>query len=607
VHDAQYIAQQLALLQHRLSLLHQQLADRSPSLTPPLPAVIEDLQTALEELRVADEALRQQHDALAQAYTTIAAERQRYQELFEGAPDGYLVTDTAGIIIEANRAAAALLAVRQDRLVGKPLAIFVVGRERRVFRARLASTVQEQRRSRSWELWLCPRGGEPFYAALRVAPLHDLQGVQRGFQWSIRDLTEHKRTEETLQYLTDTLAQQVAAQTAELSQANTALKAEILQHRQAQEQLERQQEALAQQEKLAAMSSLLANVAHELNNPLAVVMIQADLLREEADNSPLAAYADEITQAAERCVEIVHHFLALARQQPPMRTEVDLNTVIAAAMRLLAYPLQVDTITVTLHLDPDIPPLWADPHQLQQVVVNLVTNAHQALRESTGPRQLTLTTRVEPALQRVVLEVADTGPGIPPAIQQRLFEPFFTAKPPGVGTGLGLSLCLGIVEGHGGTIHIESAPGQGAVFRVALPIEPIQAKAEIPASVALPGVQPKTILIVDDEPGLARALARLLQRDGHTVETVANGHLALERCQSREYDLILCDLRMPELDGPGFYQELQRRHPHLCTRVVFLTGDTLSPEALAFLEHTGVPQMTKPFTAAMIRQVIRRL
>jgi CheY-like chemotaxis protein len=213
---------------------------------------------------------------------------------------------------------------------------------------------------------------------------------------------------------------------------------------------------------------------------------------------------------------------------------------------------------------------------------------------------------VEPAHERVILDVADTGPGIPPAVQARIFEPFFTTKQVGVGTGLGLPLCRGIVEGHGGTLHVESTMGHGTIFRIELPLVPIPPDVFSPESVMQPVTTKLTILIVDDEPALARALAYLLRRDGHTVETVANGRLALEKCQSQEYALILCDLRMPELDGPGFYQELERHYPHLCPRVVFLTGDTLNPEVEAFIDQTGAVRLNKPFTVAMVRQVIRR-
>jgi len=228
----------------------------------------------------------------------------------------------------------------------------------------------------------------------------------------------------------------------------------------AEEQLQRQQEALLQHEKLAVMGSLLASAVHELNNPLAIIMVQSDLLREEAGTGPLAERAAKITQAAERGVRIVKRFLTLVRQHAPERVSMDLNDVVAAAVELLAYALHVDNIEVDCHLAAELPTLWADPHQLQQVVVNLLANAQQAMQAMAMPRRLTISTAADATRHRVQLTVADTGPGISHDLQQRIFEPFFTTKPPGLGTGLGLSLCQGIVESHGGTIHLESAPNR---------------------------------------------------------------------------------------------------------------------------------------------------
>lgn len=379
--------------------------------------------------------------------------------------------------------------------------------------------------------------------------------------------------------------------------------------KQAEAQLQRQQEALLQREKLAAMGSLLASVAHELNNPLSVVMMQADLLREEATDQTLEEQATAISQAAERCMHIVHNFLALARQSPPQRLPVQLNTVVGEALQLLAYTLRLDNIAISQHLAEDLPLLWADPHQLQQVVINLLTNAHHALREASMPGQLTIITRFDPVQAQVRLEVADTGSGMPPEVQARIFEPFFTTKAPGTGTGLGLSLCQGIIESHGGTISVESRAGRGTVFYVTLPVEvtPV-AVADTPPAEAMTPIdgQARAILVVDDEAGIVRALAYLLRRDGYQVDTAANGRLALAKLQEGSYDLVLCDLRMPELDGPSLYRALEACAPHLLSRFIFLTGDTLSPQAETFLQQTGVPHLMKPFRSTEVRQVVRR-
>ena len=227
---------------------------------------------------------------------------------------------------------------------------------------------------------------------------------------------------------------------------------------------------LLQTEKLATMGQLLAGVAHELNNPLSVVMGQTSLLQQAVGRGPAAERAEKIAKAAERCARIVKNFLALARQRPPERQRVTLNAVIQDAVELLGYHLRVDNVQVELGLAPDLPILWADPHQLHQVVVNLLSNAHHAMRASPPPRRLAIEARYDPVDERVVIAVADTGPGIPPEVQGRIFEPFFSTKPVGEGTGLGLPLCQGIVESHGGTLRVESRPGEGATFIIELPV-----------------------------------------------------------------------------------------------------------------------------------------
>jgi CheY-like chemotaxis protein/anti-sigma regulatory factor (Ser/Thr protein kinase) len=268
----------------------------------------------------------------------------------------------------------------------------------------------------------------------------------------------------------------------------------------------------------------------------------------------------------------------------------------------------VDNVEASFDLADDLPVLWADPHQLQQVVVNLLTNAHHAMRGTPLPRRITIATRFHSAQGRVSLKVADTGPGIPAEIQSRIFEPFFTTKPPGQGTGLGLSLCQGIVEGHGGIITVESEPGHGAVFLIELPVGVVPAEAaEARAGEDHPPIRGKAILVVDDEPEVAGVLADLLSADDHQVETVANGLLALAKLGERSYDLIVSDLRMPELDGPGLYREVERRHPGLGRRFIFLTGDTLGSKTREFLEQVRAPSLGKPFVLGEVQRVVQQV
>jgi signal transduction histidine kinase len=371
------------------------------------------------------------------------------------------------------------------------------------------------------------------------------------------------------------------------------------------QELHQTQAQLLQTEKIAAMGQLLAGVAHELNNPLSVILGYAALLRAEAESETVADRSGKIAQAADRCARIVRNFLALARQHPPECQETDLNQVVREAVELLEYSLRVDAVEVVLELASLLPPIWADPNGLHQILVNLATNAHHAMRGAPAPRRLTIATRRDPSGRHVHLDVVDTGPGIPPEIRARIFEPFFTTKPRGQGTGLGLSLCRGLVESHGGTLDVDSERGQGARFRVTLPLSPMLA-APPSAAGAAAIARGKAILVVDDDPEVADVLTELLKVDGHAVEAVGNGTVALERLQERLYDAILCDVRMPGLDGPALYRELGRRRPDLCRRLIFITGDELNQETIRFLEETGAHNLAKPFDQAGIRRVIAR-
>jgi two-component system NtrC family sensor kinase len=366
-------------------------------------------------------------------------------------------------------------------------------------------------------------------------------------------------------------------------------------------------ERLLQSEKVAAMGSLLAGVAHELNNPLTALSGHVQLLRLRPPDAVTAQRSAKISDAADRCVRIVRNFLALARHQPPERRATKLRAVVRGAVELLAYELKVEGVKVTVEVADDIPLMWADEHQLHQVLVNLVANAQQAMRRQARPRAITIVARLGPSRDRVRLEISDTGPGIPAAIQARIFEAFFTTKPPGEGTGLGLSLCRNIIEEHEGTLTVESTVDVGTSFVIELPVvTPPAGSARERVAAHVGGLLRARVLVVDDERSVAEAVAEALEEDGHQTEIAGNGAEALDMLERDNYDLIVSDSKMPVLDGERFYAELEQRFPQLVRRVIFLTGDILSRDKREFLARTGAPFLTKPFDLDEVRHTVQR-
>ena len=401
---------------------------------------------------------------------------------------------------------------------------------------------------------------------------------------------------------------------------------DLSERKEAEAQIARQQEALQQSEKMAALGGLLAGVAHELNNPLSVVVGQATLLMEGSPEPKVVARADKIYKAADRCARIVKSFLALARRKPPERKPMDLNEIISNSLELLGYQIRTGNIEVVMELQPDLPAVAGDADQMTQVVTNLVLNASQAMLTWKGAKRITIRTSTDGADQ-VTLLVSDTGPGVPPEIRTRIFEPFFTTKSGTGGTGVGLSLCLNIVASHGGQLAVEDTPGGGATFLISLPMVGAATETEgavnvVPAQAAdnnspTVGVtaQPKPaeaksisaplrILLVDDEFELAQTLAELLEPDGSDVDIAINGAVALEKLHKREFDVIVSDLRMPVLDGPGLYEALVRELPSYTNKIIYVTGDTLSTHVQAFLKQYPVPVIDKPYRLVDVKKAI---
>jgi PAS domain S-box-containing protein len=374
--------------------------------------------------------------------------------------------------------------------------------------------------------------------------------------------------------------------------------------RAAQSEAARSREALHQSEKLTALGALLAGVAHELNNPLSVVVGYSAMLCEIGTDPETAARMEKIHAAAERCARIVRTFLAMARARPPRREPVALGEVVMGALELAAYGLRSADVEVVLDLPAELAPVHGDADQLHQVVVNLIVNAQQALIGRPAPRQLTIGARVDG--EEAVLEVADNGPGMAQDVAKRAFEPFFTTKPQGVGTGVGLSVCHGIVAAHGGRIELETARGQGARFRVHLPLSH-QPDALRPA-VAVQPVSGGRVLVVDDEPEIAALLAERLGADGLKVVTASSGRRALAKLEMAGIDAVVSDLRMPDMDGAALADEIGRRWPELTGRILLITGDALGADPGGRLSARGLPIFEKPLDlGALAAELHRRI
>jgi PAS domain S-box-containing protein len=380
---------------------------------------------------------------------------------------------------------------------------------------------------------------------------------------------------------------------------------DITEERQARAALMASRDALHQSEKLAALGSLLAGVSHELNNPLAAVIGQAALLSEDLENTEHADRIAKIKRAADRCARIVQSFLAMARQKAPEYRSVDINEQVRAAVELTEYQMRAANVALELNAAPDLPRIKADPDQLHQVIVNLMTNARQALEDKDGERIIAITSSVREG--RIRLSVADNGKGIDAATRDRLFDPFFTTKAAGKGTGIGLSYSLGIIEAHGGTITIEDAPettGVGTVFVITLPIETGKDTSPAPVSVQTARARGR-VLIIDDEEDVAETLADMLARMGMST-TMAVGGVAGQAAMAdgAVFDLVLSDIRMPDCDGPTLHAWMALNRPDLTSRIAFVTGDTLSGIAADFLEQTCCPVLEKPFTPAALRDLV---
>src|SRR5438067_662234 len=486
------------------------------------------------------------------AQETLARSEARYRNLFESASDAIVTLDANGRFTTFNHAAEIISGYRREELVGQ---------------------------------WFAP-----------MLPDDELPKALANFQ---KALTGDTGLFETNFYRKDGDVRtiQVTYSTPQRDEEVLCVIRDVTDQKMLQEQL-------IQSEKMSAIGQLVSGVAHELNNPLAGISAFAQLLLSEKRFPPDQRTAAEMIYAeARRASRIVQNLLTFARQHKPERTTTQVNQVLDDTLELRGYELRVRGIDVQRDYDEQAPETMADAHQLQQVFLNLITNAEQAMERSERDKQH-LTVRTRRAGEVLRIEVEDTGPGIPPNLLERIFNPFFTTKPTGSGTGLGLSISLGIVREHEGRIWAENA-AQGARFVIELPIVAPHTTGDYPALTASTPITDRLhVLVIDDEASVRVALQRYLASRGHEVETTASGKEALARMREDAFDAVIVDMRMPDVSGEQLFQELKARDASYAERVIFTTGQLVDDRVRTFLASTGRPCVPKPFEFSSFDQVL---
>jgi len=364
---------------------------------------------------------------------------------------------------------------------------------------------------------------------------------------------------------------------------------------------------LLQAEKMAALGQTISGVAHELNNPLATILSWAERLAERNLDETSRRGVDVILSEAERAARIVRNLLTFARKRQSTRSMIDLNQVVRETLALRAYEQRLTNIDIVSALATGLPAVFADAHQIQQVLLNLVINAEQAMLSANGRGSLVLRTWHDVERHAVVLQVSDDGPGVPVEVKNKIFDPFFTTKEVGKGTGLGLTVAYAIVQEHGGSIHVVSPPTGGASFTVELPLSSSEgaARPRQPAAALDHSVRGASVLLVEDERALATAVGEALTDAGLRVEHAGDGEEALARVRQNTYDVVICDLKMPRVDGMMLYRAIAAATPTLARRVIFVTGDVAGADAERFLEESGCRWLAKPFRLGDLLRSVR--
>jgi two-component system NtrC family sensor kinase len=500
----------------------------------------------------------------ARLFQVVSRSQKEWETTFDAMQDCVSVHDTTGRLVRANRALARRLKTVPQQLIGKTCAEIYTPGELRFDPCRHMQSLEAE--GLIVEEVGLPHMGGTFQ--LSVSPWYDKNNRLVGSIHVAKDVSHEKLL----------------------------------------------QQQLIQSEKLSAIGELISGIAHELNNPLTGVMGYSQLLQMRKDIDERARESlIKINSLALRCQKIVKNLLSFARRQKPERTLTNVNDILERTLELRNYELAVNNIAIVRELDRNLPETIADAHQLQQVFLNIITNAEQAMLEAHGKGRLTVRSRAESQNRRIVVEIQDDGPGIPERIITRIFDPFFTTKEVGKGTGLGLSLAYGIIQEHGGSISARSRPGEGATFVIELPVirtlqpEPTMFPAMMPQAAHFENlVRGKRVLVVDDEKYILDFFVEAFQAFPMHVDTAGDGSEAMEKLLARDYDLIVTDFKMPQMSGRELFHWIKQQRPALARRIIFITGDTVSPETRSFFESTSSRYIAKPFRIEEIQDVIEQ-
>lgn len=492
-------------------------------------------------------------------YRSVTRAKQAWETTFDSMTDGVSVHDVDHNIIRANQGMATLLGTTKEKLIGSKCYRSMHGCDSPIAQCP-RQEVMNSGRGVSLEIEE-PRLNKVM--RLTVNPVLGDDGEILGLVHVFRDVTERKRM----------------------------------------------REQLLQSEKMAAVGQLVSGVAHELNNPLTGVIGYAQLMIrrcEEEREEPAIRDIEAILSEAQRASRIVQNLLSFARKYKPQKDDIDLNEAIRSVINLRAYDLNVRNVKLETDLDPELPHVVADLHQMQQVLLNIINNAEQAIDTAGDKGLIRVATRSEGDLIKVT--ITDNGHGIAGEDLAHIFDPFFTTREIGQGTGLGLSICYGIIEEHGGEIRVSSRRGEGTTMTIDLPAgrDP-ELREEINPGMKSSDDIRSRVLVVDDEPAIVELLTDILTMDGHGVDIAKNGKMAMQKLSRTSYDHVITDINMPQMDGRELYRRISEIDPSLAANVIFITGDSVSRDTREYLDSTGNYYLVKPFDLHDLREMLNKV